>query len=899
MRFSSIFLGTTSFLLIQSIILGFVSFIAYGQGQLPTLKEPIIVHKWRVIGPFPMGAREAGTEPLAYFSSKPFKSELLQGSFPSYISPGAEVRWDYAFSDENGNVSISFPGIPEKNWELIKDEWGFAGTIYLGYAYGAFEIEGNEPVYALIDLQGAGSFKLGEDSLLLEGLPWPGDSYGHNLWKQPIKLSPGRHLVRVGFTYRGSFTFRILPVGSPVLVIEDDITFPDIVRGKSEEALVGIPFANCTDEWVEIEKIRAVLADVFSSAKLLEKVRIAPLSIVKAPVLFQPGKKDTSSIESEVYELPIEVHYSGGSVKAKVRFRVRDSSQSRRETYLSNIDHSVQYYAILPPLNYDVSRKYGLILSLHGAGVEAEGQVDSYTPKDWAFVVAATNRRRFGFDWQDWGRLDTLQVLEEVKNRYLVDEWRIHLTGHSMGGHGTWYLGLTYPDKWASIAPSAGWTTFSLYVPTFLRRNLTMGSPRANLLWELAMREDNTLVLTENALNLPVFALEGGADDNVPPQQPRMLVELLRRRGYNVTYEEVPGMGHWWDASPDRAGTDCVDWPAFNKFWQEHSKIPYPRKVLFRTHNYAISNSAYWVEVIAPNRAYEDIRVDAEVTSRRALRIVTLNVKILSLHLPEELIGGAKTIPEAEVQGGASILVNLNGQPVRIKPKSDDKYYLLCDEFGKWNEVSPEIALASLPKKKPECYGPWKQALMRPFIIVYGTSGGDEETLWNLQLARFYAQQWWYRANGYTLILPDKELSEDYMAAYNLVLIGSAKTNSVTARLENNLPIRLKEEGVLLGTRFIFGHDLTVKFVYPNPDFPKRLLLVEEAQSPTAFRRLFSFMEIYSGSGFPDWAVFGDEVELLGLAGFTAMGFFNLDWQFDDMLSFYNNEVISKLSSGQ
>lgn len=32
-----------------------------------------------------------------------------------------------------------------------------------------------------------------------------------------------------------------------------------------------------------------------------------------------------------------------------------------------------------------------------------------------------------------------------------------------MGGHGTWYLGATYPGKWAAIAPSAGYPTLAAY----------------------------------------------------------------------------------------------------------------------------------------------------------------------------------------------------------------------------------------------------------------------------------------------------------------------------------------------------------------------------------------------------------------------------------------------------
>ena len=44
-----------------------------------------------------------------------------------------------------------------------------------------------------------------------------------------------------------------------------------------------------------------------------------------------------------------------------------------------------------------------------------------------------------------------------------ADPDRIYLTGHSMGGHGTWHLAANDPDRWAAIAPSAGWISFDTY----------------------------------------------------------------------------------------------------------------------------------------------------------------------------------------------------------------------------------------------------------------------------------------------------------------------------------------------------------------------------------------------------------------------------------------------------
>ena len=96
--------------------------------------------------------------------------------------------------------------------------------------------------------------------------------------------------------------------------------------------------------------------------------------------------------------------------------------------------------------------------------MKALGQAAAYQNKDWGHVVAPTNRREFGFSWEDWGRMDAMEALAHAEAAYGTDPQRTYLTGHSMGGHGAWYLGATYPDRWAAIAPMAGWRSFFTYV---------------------------------------------------------------------------------------------------------------------------------------------------------------------------------------------------------------------------------------------------------------------------------------------------------------------------------------------------------------------------------------------------------------------------------------------------
>jgi dienelactone hydrolase len=843
--------------------------------SIPSIAGPIPIARWRVIGPFLSGMREAGTDPLAYYDKDAAMDDpLLQGSFPSLLVPGLQARWQYYEAAPDGTLSVSFPQVTEQAWKLIGDEWGSAGSSYVGYAYASFDVE-DGPRRALIDAQGVGGF-------VLNGMPYPGDAYGHGMFSTPVILQDGRNELKVGFGR--DFKLRVLPVTSDLIVLTSAATVPDLVRGEQLEWFcVGLPLINTTEDWldvtVSVEQSSIVTAFRFPS------VRIPPLGLVNYPMILPVHDAIAAGYKDNNYSLIFPIFYApdGGTQlieKAEVNFRVRNPEQSRRVTFVPT-DMSIQYYGLLPPTNYDPKKKYGLILSLHGAGVEAEGQVDAYKPKDWAFVVAPTNRRRFGFDWQDWGRQDMLEVLGHVESSHPIDPDRVHLTGHSMGGHGTWYNAFTYPDLWATAAPSAGWTNFDLYVPTFLRQNVMMGAPKANMIWNLAMREDNTLVLSENALNLPIYALEGGADDNVPPQQPRMMSELLTKRGYDIRYEEVPGMGHWWDL-PDTPFVDCVDNEYHNEFWKTHTRDLWPKEVVFRTHNYYINNSAYWVRVDAPSQVYQDIIVRAEAERRTGIAVTTSNVKALSLNINPSIVG-------------SPVWVKIDGNAIRVGAGG---WVSFVKDEGGWQLGKFE---QRWPCKTRWAYGPWKQALERFFIVVYGTTGTPEQTALNLQEARLYAYHWWYRANGFTIIIPDGEEALN-MATTNisdLILIGGPECNAITAKMQDKLPIAPMENGVKVGGTAIPGKDLTYKYVYPNLlNKFNTLVLVEGGTSLAAMKRLPAVIGIYSGSGFPDWMVWGDEFKLQGFGGVRAMGFFDFNWRFDDSLSFFNDDLNSREGTG-
>lgn len=65
-----------------------------------------------------------------------------------------------------------------------------------------------------------------------------------------------------------------------------------------------------------------------------------------------------------------------------------------------------------------------------------------------------------------------------------------------------------------------------------------------------ALTPYNNDLYASNLAHIPVLALHGGADDNVPPQHSRTHVALIAAwegSHRNIKIIEVPQKGHWWE----------------------------------------------------------------------------------------------------------------------------------------------------------------------------------------------------------------------------------------------------------------------------------------------------------------------------------------------------------------
>jgi len=118
-----------------------------------------------------------------------------------------------------------------------------------------------------------------------------------------------------------------------------------------------------------------------------------------------------------------------------------------------------------------------------------------------------------------WSEQDVMNVLDMMRKEFTVDPKRIYLTGHSMGGAGTLFLGAKHANLWAAIAPVAP-------------ASFMMNNNRAEILGKV------------KAAGVPVLLITGDADEVVAPANTRMWAETLKELNVNHVYIEQPGITH-------------------------------------------------------------------------------------------------------------------------------------------------------------------------------------------------------------------------------------------------------------------------------------------------------------------------------------------------------------------
>lgn len=675
--------------------------------------------------------------------------------------------------------------------------------------------------------------------------PRGGDPYQSGRIALPVQLQAGENELYFRCA-RGRFHLTFRPFSTPVVAMTEDATLPDIEPGKVNPYWGAVVLANGSPATQRHLTIRAQLGGKSTTTM------VSPIPSgfsVKVPFRFRTNKSG---------DLKLAI-FSGGKLMQTVSLPVqpRLPGHPYKNTFRSEIDGSVQYYAVNPVTGTGSMPAPALALSLHGASVEAQGQAAAYSSKSWVNLVAATNRRPYGYDWEDWGQQDALEVLADAEKHLVYDPHRIYLVGHSMGGHGTWHLGTTYPDLFAAIAPSAGW------VSPFSYGGVKRGGSQDNStsILESAGNPSDTLQLATNLAPLGVYILHGDADDNVPVTEARTMLAKLTPFHKDVTIFEAKGQNHWWDLSPE-PGADAVDYGPMFEFLARHTIPPIEsvRDVDFTTANPGISSTMKWVSVeqLIKQTQFGDVRIHVDPHLRHFVGS-TSNVSRLKLSLEP-------------LQGTGTITIELDG--TTLQTTTNVPINLERQASGAWQLAS---ALGA-ESKNPHRYGPFRTAFDHRFAFVVGTQGTADETRANWTKARYDAETWWMRANASPEIIADTDLDFKKDPDRDLILYGNAQTNKAWPDAFPNCPIQVSRGGVTLGDQHFDGDHYGVIYERPRPGSKTAMVAAIGSTGPIGSRLLYGMPYLAPMIGFPDFLIINDKLGVKGANAVSATGYWGPDW---------------------
>jgi pimeloyl-ACP methyl ester carboxylesterase len=429
-------------------------------------------------------------------------------------------------------------------------------------------------------------------------------------------------------------------------------------------------------------------------------------------------------------------------------------------TVVSTVDGSQQSYALYIPRSVDPPKEYGLLISLHSEdsnhrmnlaqvlGTAGRGTMTldgtAFPPLRDRDLIVACPLARGTMGYQGIAEQDVYDVLADVERRYPVDRDRVYLTGISMGGGGALWLAETHPDVWAGIAAMC-----------------PDGMPGS---------ED----LAPNLLNVPLRLYHGELDTIVPVGSSRAWQRRLLEAGVPAAYTEYPATRHnVWDVAYSRDG--ALEWLAA----QRRNRSPERVRFVARSYQYS---SAYWVRMdgLTPG-------VPAQIDARRApngdVQVTTIDLDGFTLTAQER--------QPAQVTVDRTVIRLKSGAALSFNKSS-----------AGWRQ-----GLVAQAGKRFGAEGPILRALCGRQIYVYGTLGTptDEELAERRKVAEA-AANWSIVRSRLQLSFPvkaDREVTAADLDGADLVLFGTAESNSLVARFAGRLPIELRPDAADYGLLFI------------------------------------------------------------------------------------------------
>lgn len=503
------------------------------------------------------------------------------------------------------------------------------------------------------------------------------------------------------------------------------------------------------------------------------------------------------------------------------------------KAFRSQINGHVMPYLIAIPPNYEKQANAPILIYLHDNSGDYQSFFDSRNQTDWQFAVeqgffilspALRHKLRFS----GAAELDLLQLINEIKIDYAIDDKRIYLTGE---GSGVYLLALNYPGLFAAIAPVSGGAD---------------------------------LDLVENLKHTPIFHF-CEATNRKANQRLHFMQKEIEKLGYDYQQKELSGseeMSRW---SVYRGGKfkSLLTWFKAKKCRKHPDAIDFSTKDLRH-------NRSYWLEIMAFERYNQSAHIEAEIMSHNHIKIHSENVSALRLHFSGAPIDSSK-----------KIAVTWNHSQKYFGPYRA--------EISLKRETFRQSRLSKQPGLSGPLKDIFYDKIM---YVYGTQGWSSRQLQANQKAAKLMSQQNFGRSSKYHEAVPvkkDTEVTQKDLEEFNLILLGGPKSNSLTAKIEKFMPfLNLARDFFQIGNLIYSDDNLGCSLIYPNPLNSQRYVILNFGLSPKGIENIVTHSlnstenDLYQAPGGNKQSVWGQaDFVIFDDYGFTNHGYFNQQWEVD------------------
>lgn len=530
--------------------------------------------------------------------------------------------------------------------------------------------------------------------------------------------------------------------------------------------------------------------------------------------------------------------------------------------YRSRIDGSIQPYGIVVPENYN-GTPLRLDFWCHGRGENLSELSFVQDRRKSVGQIPATNRLvlhpygRYCCANKFAGEVDLWEAYAHAQKSYAIDDNRLFIRGFSMGGAAVWQFGAHYADRWCAINPGAGFSETPQFLNVFQAEDVSKIPAYQQTLWAWYNATD----VAANFSNAPLIAYSGELDKQ--KQAADIMAKFLLAENIDLVHIIGPQTAH--KIHPD----SMVEIERRLQQIALKGRNPLPTEVNFVTY-FLRYNRMHWVQVDRMETQWEPARVMAEITKDLQVSVKTSNVAALTLEMPS---GWAPFDVREKVR------LRIDGQDMVGPSAASDRSWrvTLVQQKGHWTIVKqlPEVGLV----KKHGLSGPIDDAFMDAFLFVSpsGKALNDKAGAWAKSEMERATWEWRRQFRGAAPAKLDKDIKDEDLAAYNLVLWGDPQSNAVLAKIIDKLPLKWTADKLIVNDKTYTAADHAPILIFPNPLNPLKYVVINSSFTYREYDYLNNARQVPK---LPDWAVVDLKTppNAQKPGGIVDAGFFDETW---------------------